>query len=102
MGDEQKVIELSDHLDTNDGRGYVTGAAVCTACGHRWVQVAPLPTDDLLCPECGTQRGYFVYQLSPPEGTPLWTCNNCDIGYLYYITPEGTYCARCGQKHDFD
>ena len=95
------IVNLEDHQPSETG--YMTGKAICTACGHEWVEVAvPLPTDDLECPQCGTMRGYFVHPLEPVEGTPKWYCGSCHQGYLFYVTPTGTFCARCSAKQTFD
>jgi hypothetical protein len=59
-----------------------SGPAKCLACKHEWMAVAGAGDDmfDLVCPECDTRRGQFIY---PP---------NLDKGHI-------TWQHKCGSIH---
>lgn len=73
---------------------HVEGEALCLACKHAWVAVAPCPAPPWLeCPECGTVRGLYKYHFEKPN-TMHWRCR-CE-NELMFVTPDGIYCPNCG------
>ena len=85
MGEVISIDSRAPHLE---------GKAKCLVCGHEWHAVAPVGVDSLECSECHAMRGYFVGDIV--RGSARWQCN-CG-GVLFVITPEGTYCPRCGER----
>jgi Zn finger protein HypA/HybF involved in hydrogenase expression len=73
---------------------HISGECKCLDCGHEWVGEAPVGVCILECPQCQTLRGVHKYDISRDE--PYWTCN-CG-NKLFFITPNGTYCPKCGES----
>lgn len=81
---------------------HVSGEAVCTACKHRWVAVAPAGTIELECPNCGTRRGLFVNPVWPPADHLVWVCP-CGGNLFLIREPErGFMCRECGTTQHFN
>lgn len=74
---------------------HASGKARCTACGHVWVAVKPVPEETpwMECPECGSHRGLYVHYFGLPEGSQMWRCH-CG-NELFFVTPDGMYCPGC-------
>jgi hypothetical protein len=73
-------------------RPHLTGEAVCLACKHEWVGVAPIGTVDIECPECKSQKGVLKHFVHRDGLHYLCNCGNP----LLFATPDGCYCANCG------
>ena len=84
-----KVIELKQKEDPHMG-----GAAVCMNCRHTWAAVAPIGTEQLECPNCGTLKGFFANPVLYNSGTDHWRCS-CGNWY-FAMTREMIYCPNCG------
>ena len=70
------------------------GEAVCLQCDHQWQAVAPAGSHRLQCPACRTMKGLWRFEFAPPDGQLV---RECDCGnQLFYLTPDGHLCARCG------
>lgn len=82
-----KVVNLQER------RPHMTGEAVCMACRHEWIAVAPQGTWDLECPECGTNHG--VWRNPALAEKPVWKCK-CDNEF-FVIHTDRIMCARCGE-----
>lgn len=68
------------------------GPVRCLHCEHKWVAVVPVGViEGLECPECRLLKG-VVELLTAPDTVFRCACG-CD---LYYITPEGCMCLKCG------
>jgi predicted RNA-binding Zn-ribbon protein involved in translation (DUF1610 family) len=75
-----------------DRRGHISGNAECLSCGNEWVVFAPVGVVWFECPKCHMQKGCMK---GPCERAGLhWTCG-CG-NRLFYLTPDGEYCPRCG------
>ena len=73
---------------------HLSGEALCEACGHEYAVVAPVGVKQPMeCGKCGAEASYLKYLV---ERSPIWSCNNCE-STLVRVSPEGPYCARCGQ-----
>lgn len=73
---------------------WASGEAFCIGCDHTWAAVAPTGTTQLLCPNCGTEKGTWKFPFQLPDGELI---RECQCGNrLFYITPEGHMCIRCG------
>ena len=99
-------------------QAHLSGEAVCIACQHTWVAVAPVGvTSGLECPECSLGRGGFKYDVGLKEGSGLFECRcgsdqfhivapgRDDAGQLFKINmirPKASQllrvCASCGQE----
>lgn len=93
MGDivaiNHKVAQESRHLQ---------GDAICAACKHEWVAVAPIGTVELECPNCHTWKGLFANPVAPFSEVVY----ECDCGgQIFFITPDGASCYVCGLEHTF-
>jgi Zn finger protein HypA/HybF involved in hydrogenase expression len=89
---DTKVINLDDH------RPHISGEARCLACKHEWVAAAPIGTDWLECPECGTLKGRFIRHCEPEEGI-RWRCQ-CGND-LFQVYETGILCPNCGTPQSF-
>lgn len=77
---------------TDDGPHW-SGEAMCGACGHEWVAVAPVGDEDHLeCPNCNRFWGAAKHAVIPPKA--VWKCNCGER--LFWLTPNGAMCRRCG------
>lgn len=92
------VTGLAEYKQANTP--HIAGEAVCLGCGHEWAAVAPAGVDVLECPKCELEKGVFAGL--PQFDEQHWTCGDCG-GQLFRITPERTYCAKCGlPQHGFE
>lgn len=93
-------------LDSRRSEPHHTGPAVCLACGHEWVSVAPIGVYELECPSCLTMRG--VYRLPLGHLGPDYAVWTCKCGYEHmdiFAHKDGGWwivCARCGELHSVD
>lgn len=88
------VIELpsSDKPGEDDGPHW-SGECICGACGHEWHAVVPVGDEDHLeCPKCHRWWGCAKNAVTPPDA--MWRCNCGET--LFWLTPEGAMCRRCG------
>lgn len=72
---------------------HLSGRAICLACRHEWVAVAPIEVIWLECPACTLERGRFV-GAAVKEDDKHWHCK-CGND-LFRVTPGGYYCPNCG------
>ena len=49
--------QMGEIVDLDAKRPHWSGIASCLRCKHEWVAVAPVGTDDLQCPSCGSGSG---------------------------------------------
>jgi len=81
-----------------DKQPHLSGAAVCLACRHEWVAVAPVGTVWMDCPACGLERGRYRGPVG--LGGLHWHCK-CGND-LFHATQDGMYCPNCGEwQHGF-
>ena len=81
-----------------DREPHLSGAAVCLACKHEWVAVAPVGTVWMECPACSLERGRYLGAVN--VGGDHWHCR-CGND-LFRATPAGMYCPNCGEwQHGF-
>ena len=83
------------------------GEAVCLACGHEWVAVAPVSVFELECGECGTLRGVYKYPfVMPSYATYTCTVDGCGCQHVTIeMHKDGGYwiaCCKCGHLHSID
>lgn len=76
-----------------------TGMALCIACLHEWMAVAPTGTIALECPSCHLHKGRWKFDFYPNEGQMVRSCN-CG-NQLFYLTPNGHMCANCGTLQEY-
>lgn len=72
---------------------HLEGPAVCGACQHEWEAVAPVGVVILECPKCARMWGAFKHQVEPPTA---WHCHCGE--WLFWLTPTGAMCRRCGTR----
>lgn len=88
MGD---VVPLRcEKVETSDGP-HLSGEAICGACGHEWVLVAPVGGQHFDCPKCNRMWGAVKHAIEPETA---WRCNCGE--QLFWLTPKGAMCRRCG------
>jgi len=80
------IIQLSDYIP------HLSGPAMCLECGSEWHAIAPLGTVHLDCPECERRTGVLKHSVLP-EYTVHCGCDN----NLFYLTPDGCVCRKCGK-----
>ena len=88
MGD---LIPL--HKEKDERTAHIVGTAICLDCQNKWTAVAPIGSTVLECPDCGTQKGKFFYEVIRQD-REHWECS-CGND-LFYITKDGSYCPNCG------
>lgn len=77
---------------------HMTGEARCMKCGREWVAAAPIGTEWLECPGCGTMHGTFKQPIERDGAHWVCKCGN----ELFRVTPDGYYCPACGEwQHGF-
>lgn len=86
------VINFLDKRPAPADEPHLTGEAVCTTCGHKWMAVAPVGTVHLTCPECSRLQGVFKNAVEPETA---WACN-CNGNQLFFLTRAGAMCRSCG------
>jgi hypothetical protein len=87
-----EIVSLADRPRVEREYPHLTGAAVCTICGHAWVAVAPVGTVHLTCPACERLHGAFKNAVEPETA---WSCN-CSGNQLFFLTRAGAMCRMCG------
>lgn len=85
----------ADVHDIFEHQAHLSGPAVCLACRHSWVAVAPLGTTELECGSCGLFRGIFAY---PPRPSMHYECQ-CGNSTYYIGEGEIPWCTYCGLTH---
>lgn len=88
---------MTNVVDLVTRRPHVSGSALCLACRHEWVAVAPIGGELLQCPRCGLHRGAFKFPFLH-EGALIWICK-CGNDLLH-ITRDGAFCPNCGRWKD--
>jgi hypothetical protein len=76
-----------------DDGPHLAGAAVCGACHHEWEAEAPAGVGHMECPKCRRMWGAFKHAVEPET---LWRCNCGEL--LFWLTPTGAMCRRCGTR----
>lgn len=75
---------------------HLSGAAICLACRHEWVAVAPVGTVWMECPSCSLLRGRMAHPVV--VGDEHWECF-CGND-LFRLSPRGAYCPNCGEMQE--
>ncbi|TAN51578.1 MAG: hypothetical protein EPN21_06295 [Methylococcaceae bacterium] len=70
------------------------GPALCLACRHEWVAVAPVGTDWLECPGCALSKGRFRGP-TYPEHDQIFICE-CGNDLFVLSRQHGMLCPNCG------
>jgi hypothetical protein len=86
MSNVHSILEASPHL---------SGEAVCLACKHKWVAVAPIGETCLECPSCGTYRGVFT---GNPMGETHFECR-CGCSHFAILPGLQFRCLHCAYVH---
>lgn len=83
----------------NNGE-YLSGEAVCVACGHTWEAVLPVGENphELECLACKSYKG-VLRQFVIPSNEYIWKCS-CG-SHLFSMTQAGVRCACCGFYQKF-
>lgn len=88
---------------------HIQGRVKCINCKHEWQGVAPVGTTWVECPECGSRKACFYYDVAPNAGQFVFTCNcGCellrlvsDVGEPDFFTSAELLCVNCGVSHRF-
>lgn len=75
------------------GAASLSGIAICGKCQHEWAAIAPVEATHLECPNCRTFWGAMKHAVEPETA---WRCNCGE--YLFWLTPTGALCRRCGSR----
>ena len=80
---------------------WVSGEAVCLACKHEYMAVAPTPVTEMECPNCGLFRSQYKYPIAPNEKEYMRKCD-CDSVLFYLLEKDSTLlCQNCGEVQSF-
>lgn len=85
------VVDLAKAREEREP--HLSGRAVCFACKHVWLAVAPVGTVYLQCPSCTMVKGALVNPVERDE--PHWVCN-CGNSFFACGERSGMYCTNCG------
>lgn len=89
-----EIVDISDKLERAEKEGpHISGQALCGACLTEWVAVAPVGETSLRCPSCKRYWGAFKHAVEPKA---RWRCNCGEE--LFWLTPTGAMCRRCGVR----
>lgn len=88
---------------------HLSGKVRCLNCKYEWVGVAPIGTVWVECPECGSRKACFYYDVGPNAKQYVFECNcGCDLLRLVSESGEPDFfkssellCANCGVSHRF-
>lgn len=99
-----EVVTLSGRRD--DGGPYCSGEALCLACGHDWVAVAPAGTTRLECPSCKLTRGAYRHSIGPADGDRVFQCA-CGAEEFFFKQSANDgrtliVCTGCGDFKSID
>ena len=89
------IIDLAKARE--ERQPHCQGLAFCMTCEHEWEAVWPTGKVDLECPKCHSMRGRSKFDVSPPEGTRVWTCNSCG-NQLFNLLTDRVHCPGCGMQ----
>jgi hypothetical protein len=96
------VVDLQEFK--HEHSAHLSGECSCMLCRHKWVGVAPVGTTWLQCPNCHSEKGYFLHEVQPPEGFYVFTCD-CGSELLHLVKDKNgnceLMCANCGELHRF-
>ena len=70
---------------------HLSGPFFCGACGHEWEGVASVGETHVTCPKCNRFWGAAKHVVEPET---RWRCNCGET--LFWLTPGGALCRRCG------
>jgi len=85
-----EVVQFKPKTERDDP--HIAGHALCAACKNEWMAVAPVGTTHLECPACKRIWGTFKHAIEPKI---VWHCS-CEE-QLFWITPSGIMCRKCGE-----
>lgn len=91
-----EILPFRSKTERKEAGQHLRGSAICLTCRHDWEAVAPVGTTCLECPECGTQRGSWLYPVLPAVGDVRWLCS-CGSELFSLIMPGRAMCAGCGK-----
>lgn len=78
---EERWLERTEHT---------RGKVKCLNCKDEWNVIASVGACEFNCQKCNTMTGVYCTTISPE------TVFECECGNdLYYIAPEGMFCAKC-------
>ena len=84
---------------THEEPPYLSGDAVCLACGAKHVSCHPVGVHVFECPACHAHKAVMSGFVNVPEGHARWVCQcGCD---LFRIDERVTFCANCGERQVF-
>ena len=83
---------------------HISGQAVCLACRHHWVAVAPVGSVDLQCPSCETMRGLMQYPVGAAEGDNVFQCACGAQHFFFRLRADRVQimCIGCGVDASID
>lgn len=94
-------MSVVDLAEARLARGdHLAGPVRCLGCRHEWTAVAPIGTTQLECPECGCERGVWIFPFGVEVGKPRWVCN-CGNEH-FFLTERHAICAGCGIVSDWE
>lgn len=94
-----KVVDFAQAKQEREP--HVSGALYCMACSHEWTAVWPQGTTEFQCPECKSMKGRNKFDVSPGEGSIVWTCTSCD-NQLFNLLGDRVHCPGCGNQWGYD
>lgn len=65
-------------------------------CLHTWQGIWPVGVTELECPSCHSMRGRGKWDIAPPSGRLIWTCD-CGETFLN-ILDDRVHCPGCGKQ----
>ena len=89
-----KVVSLEERRLAS--QPHMAGKAMCLACRHEWLAVAPIGEIVLDCPNCGLGKGVYKNICCPEK---YWQCK-CGCSH-FFVTTDACICCLCGLGQKF-
>jgi hypothetical protein len=93
-----------DRSDRGGPGCHAAGAALCLACGHKWIATAPIGTFSFDCTRCSGTTGVWAAPFCLPQSSVVYACR-CGCQHFAAALTQGAWwlmCRQCGQGHDLE
>ena len=89
---------MSNIIDLETARmPHTSGPAMCIACNHEWIAVAPVGIVGFDCPSCGSARGIRAGHVFDEDEN--LNCSKCDSFAFGLLRNGNAQCLNCGEEY---